>query len=108
MKCKVSQNTTSFIGVNEITCFDLLGEHHQVCKVIPTYVTRIDLPIRHPDPPPNTKNDRTQGDDPRPGYHTQTHVHRRTCSHAVYVSYIIYKPDDEISTSATHKQYLVS
>jgi len=37
-----------------------------------------------------------------------THVHRLTCSHAVYVSYVIYRPDDEFSTSATHKQYLIS
>jgi len=34
VKCKVSQNTTSFIGVNETTCFGLLGCHHQVCKVL--------------------------------------------------------------------------
>ena len=34
VKGKVSQNTTSFIGVNETTCFGLLGGHHQVCKVL--------------------------------------------------------------------------
>ena len=34
VKGKVSQNTTSFIGVNEMTCFGLLGGHHQVCKVL--------------------------------------------------------------------------
>jgi len=33
VKGKVSQNTTSFIGINE-TCFGLLGGHHQVCKVL--------------------------------------------------------------------------
>jgi len=35
-------------------------------------------------------------------------VHRIACSHTVYVSYVINRPDDEISTSATHEQYLVS
>ena len=30
VKGKVSQNTTSFIGVNKTTCFGLLGGHHQV------------------------------------------------------------------------------
>ena len=39
---------------------------------------------------------------------TRRHVHRLTCSHAVYVADTIYRPDDEISTPATHKQYLVS
>ena len=34
VKGKVSQNTTSFIGVNETICFGLLGGHHQVCKVL--------------------------------------------------------------------------
>jgi len=29
-------------------------------------------------------------------------------AHTQFISYIIYRPDDEISTSATHKQYLVS
>jgi hypothetical protein len=34
IKSKVNQNTTSFIGVNETTCFYLLGGHHQVCKIL--------------------------------------------------------------------------
>ena len=35
-----------------------------------------------------------------------THFHHLTCSHTVYVSHIIYRPDNEISTIATHKKYL--
>jgi hypothetical protein len=37
VKGKVSQNTTSFTGVNETTCFGLLGGHHHVCKVLRHY-----------------------------------------------------------------------
>jgi len=67
-----------------------------------THVTRSGLLIRHPEPPPSTPTTtEPKGDNPRPGYHISTHAHRRTFSHAVYVSYIIYRPDDEISTSAT-------
>ena len=32
VKGKVSQNTISFIGVNETTCFGLLGGHHQASQ----------------------------------------------------------------------------
>ena len=34
VKGKVSQNTKRFIGVKETTCFGLLRDHHQVCKVL--------------------------------------------------------------------------
>jgi len=89
-----------------MTCFGLLGGHHQVLQSS----KRLNGPANHhPDPsPPTSTTTEPKGDDPRPEYHIQTHVHRLTCSHAVYVSYIIYRPDDEISTSATLKQYLVS
>jgi len=66
----------------------------------------IDLPIAIRTPPPNANNGSAQGERPLP--RIPMHVHCLTCSHAVYVSCIIYRPDDEISASATHKQYLVS
>jgi len=36
------------------------------------------------------------------------HMSTALPTHTQFISYIIYRPDDEISTSATHKQYLVS
>ena len=67
-------------------------------------MTHSDLLIRHPEILPTPTSTEPKRDDPRPGYHT--HASRRTCSHTVYISYIIFWPDGEISTSAT--QYLVS
>jgi len=34
VKIKVSQNTAICIGINETTCFGLLGGHNQVFKVL--------------------------------------------------------------------------
>ena len=41
-------------------------------------------------------------DDSHPGYHTPTHAHRRTCSHVVYISYIIFFGQMMISQHLPH------
>jgi len=59
----------------------------------------MDLLIAIWTPPPNA-NERPQGDDPCPGYHIQTSI--TLPAYMQFVSYIICRPDDEITTSATH------
>ena len=67
--------------------------------ISPTDVTCIDMLIDIRTPPPNANNDRAQ--------EVMTPA-QDTTHHTRPLPYIIYRPDDEISTSTTHKQYLVS